>query len=147
MFDKFGEFDGYEELNLAAAGLRAEKDQSSLMGLAEENGIDVEDVRDFWDGTVEELATPFSAAMGRISIQEKVSKLPEHMKDVLYTMVKVMVQENIQFRYDVMRKGKRIDGIIDEMRKEAQKTKQGNVGCVCGTDRELQERIRRYFDE
>ena len=147
MFDKFGEFDGYEELNLAAAGLRAEKDQSSLMDLAEENGIDVEDVRDFWDGTVEELATPFSAAMGRISIQEKASKLPEHMKEVLYTMVKVMVQENIQFRYDVMRKGKRIDGIIDEMRKEAEKNKVGNAGCVCGTDRELQARIRRYFDE
>lgn len=146
MFDKFGEFDGYEELNMAAAGMKAEGDQSGLMALAEENGIDTGDVRDFWDGEVEELATPFSAAMGRIDIQQKESSLPKEMKDVLYTMARVMVTQDISFRYDIMKKGKRLDGIIDEMRKEAQKTKQGNVGCVCGTDRELQERIRRYFE-
>ena len=46
MFDKFGEFDSVEELNKAAAGLKTEGDEESLIALAEENGLTREDAED-----------------------------------------------------------------------------------------------------
>ena len=57
MFDKFGEFDSFEELNKAAEGLLKEGDLESLRALAEENGIDCADTEDYIDGIVPELAT------------------------------------------------------------------------------------------
>ena len=47
MFDTFGEFDSAEELNAAAAGQKAEGDTGALKELAEENGIDEDDVQDY----------------------------------------------------------------------------------------------------
>ena len=53
MFEKFGEFDSAEELNMCAEGLRNEGDEESLIALAEENGIDGEDAEDFMTGDLE----------------------------------------------------------------------------------------------
>ncbi|WP_371298721.1 hypothetical protein [Schaedlerella sp.] len=39
MFDKFGEFDSYEEINELAENLFNEGDMGSLKAMAEENGI------------------------------------------------------------------------------------------------------------
>lgn len=47
MFERFGEFDSAEELNLTAEGLKTEGDMESLLILAEENGIDKEDAEDY----------------------------------------------------------------------------------------------------
>ena len=44
MFDIFGEFDTFEELNMAAEGLKNEGDTDSLYKLAEENGIEMQSV-------------------------------------------------------------------------------------------------------
>ena len=63
MFDKFGEFDSCEELNRAAAAQLKEGDDQALVALALENGIDEEDVKDYIDGEVQELATPLMAAL------------------------------------------------------------------------------------
>ena len=65
MFDKFGEFDSCEELNRAAAAQFKEGDDEALIALAEENGIDREDVQDYIDGIAGELATPLMAAYGK----------------------------------------------------------------------------------
>ena len=40
MFERFGEFDSAEEINLTAEGLKTEGDMESLLVLAEENGIE-----------------------------------------------------------------------------------------------------------
>ena len=69
MYDKFGEFDSCEEINRAAAAQKAEGDKEALEILAKENGIDREDMEDFWDGTIEELCTPTSAAMAKIELE------------------------------------------------------------------------------
>ena len=45
MWDKFGEFDSVEELNMAAAGQKAEGDEAALIAMAEENGIDKADAQ------------------------------------------------------------------------------------------------------
>ncbi len=71
MFEKFGEFDSAEELNRAAAAQLAEGNTESVMILAKENGIDKEDAEDYIDGCVPELATPLSAAIGKLEMEAK----------------------------------------------------------------------------
>ncbi len=150
MFDKFGEFDSVEELNLAAAGLLKEGDTKSLIALAEENGIDKEDANDYIDGMVDELATVYSAAFGRLQALEKneintkkniVEKMPLQL---MLTMLRGMCT-NEELAKAVMKKGKRISAIYQQMRSEAEKHKTGNMGMACGTDRELCEIIKTYY--
>ena len=43
MFDKFGEFDSYEEINRAAKAQLEEGDLEAIKTIAEENGLDPED--------------------------------------------------------------------------------------------------------
>lgn len=64
MFEKFGEFDSAEEINRAAEAQKREGDTEAVLVIAEENGIDREDVEDFLDSIVPELASPLMAAMG-----------------------------------------------------------------------------------
>ena len=47
MFDNFGEFDSWEELNRTAEGLKNEGDLDNLKVLAAENGIDEMDMVDY----------------------------------------------------------------------------------------------------
>lgn len=152
MFDKFGEFDSVEELNFAAAGLLKEGDTKSLEDLAKENGIDTEDVNDYIEGMMTELASVFSAAFGRLRVEEEktintkkniIDKMPLQL---ILTMLRGMCT-NEDLAKAVMKKGKRISNIYEAMRSEAQKHKSGSMGMSCGTDRELCEIIRAYYME
>ena len=58
MFEKFGEFDSYEEINRAAKAQLEEGDLEAIKTIAEENGLDPEDAEDFCTGAIEELTTP-----------------------------------------------------------------------------------------
>ena len=49
MFKVFGEFDSSKEINMTAEGLLNEGDKDNLYVLAQENGLDKEDVDDFID--------------------------------------------------------------------------------------------------
>ena len=71
MYEKFGEFDSFEELNRAAAAQKAEGDEEALFALAQENGLDKEDVEDYLDGIVEELATVSMAALGKLKLEKE----------------------------------------------------------------------------
>ena len=144
MFDKFGEFGSCEELNRAAEGLRSEGDWDSLQALAEENGIELADARDYMTMETEIFATPYTAAMGRLAVYEKVSKNPASANLVIYTMIRSMLEDG-HLQAQVMAKGKNPDSIYNAMREEENKTKVGNVGIVCGTDRDLRDRIRHYY--
>ena len=48
MFEKFGEFDSYEEINRAAKAQLEEGDLEAIKTIAEENGMDPEDAEDFF---------------------------------------------------------------------------------------------------
>lgn len=149
MFEKFGEFNSVEELNKAAEGLLAEGDKQSLYVLAEENGIDKEDVQDYIDGTISELGTVFSAAFGRIKVERKdVSE--NHKKEsgnheVIFNALEAMCTDEVVAKA-VVKKGKRAKKILEEMEKVA-KSKGGNMAVVCGTDRDLSEIIKLYYTE
>jgi len=152
MFEKFGEFDSAEELNMAADGLLNEGDMESLKELARENGIGEDDVQDYIDGYVEDMVTVTSAAFGRLDVEEKQeiakSKNPKEKMamQVILTMLRVMCTEE-EIARAVMKKEKRISAILKAMKSGAEKHKSGNMGMSCGTDRQLCEIIRSYYTE
>lgn len=150
MFKKFGEFDSVEELNAAAEGFLKECDEESLLVLAEENGIDKEDAQDYLDAYTSEFATVFSAAMGRLAVQEKEIKAKPPMEAaanlVILNQIRALCTEP-ELARAVMRKGKRVAKIYETMgkkAKEASSAKRSMVVC-CGTDRELEKLIYSYF--
>ena len=68
MFDKFGEFDSYEEINELAENLFNEGDMGSLKAMAEENGIQKEIVEVYMLGELPMLCDPLTAAIDRKSV-------------------------------------------------------------------------------
>lgn len=81
MFDKFGEFDSYEEINRAAKAQLEEEDLEAIKTIAEENGLDLEDAEDFCTGAIEELTTPSLAAMGKLELEAKDLSLTGALRD------------------------------------------------------------------
>lgn len=116
MFDKFGEFDSAEEINAAAEGQKDEGDEKALYELAEENGIDKEDVEDYLDGIVPELVTPLMAAYGKLKVEAAELKVYEIMEDwVQY--IKIRCSEETAMAEAVRKKGKSLKGCIAELLK------------------------------
>lgn len=116
MFDRFGEFDSCEEINLAAAGQKEEGDREALLILAKENGIDREDALDYLDGMISELTTPLLAAMGKLDVEEKDLSPKDIMKDWLaYIRTQVAGSEDMQRA--VRKKGKSLKGCIGNLLK------------------------------
>jgi len=120
MFDKFGEFDSYEEINKAAEGQKAEGDFEALKELAEENGIDPEDVADYIDGGITQLCTPLTAAMGKIEIECKELK-PQEIEVDWVNYIKGRAFEDEKIALAIRRKDKNIFDCIGRIGKEAYK--------------------------
>ena len=93
MFDKFGEFDSWEEINRAAAAQKEEGDFEALKEIAKENGIDEEDAQDYIDGVVDELCNTSMAAIGKINIEKKALGLTEIMADWADYIIKESIED------------------------------------------------------
>lgn len=151
LFEKFGEFNSVEELNLAAEGFKNEGDIESLKELAAENGIELDDVEDYIEGDTKELATLSMAVYGRLDILQKeeietktgVEKMP---LVYIMSMLRSMAAEP-EMQKAIMQSGKRIQDIYNALKNGAKKHKSGDVGVSCGTDRQLCEIIKTYFTE
>ena len=111
MFEKFGEFDSYEELNRAAAAQKAEGDEEALIAIALENGLDKEDAEDYMDGCEEELATVTTAAVGKLKIETAEYKIAGVLKDWVEEL-NTMCMEDPAMAVAVRKKGKGLDGYI-----------------------------------
>lgn len=147
MYEKFGEFDSVEELNEAAAGLKAEGDMESLKELAKENGIDEYDVEDYINGDTGVLATPITAAAGKLE-KELESMKQDQVKAICVfyaNFAKTIITENEQVAIGIMKKGVRIKGIYDAIYKYAQKHKSGNCFSGATTDRQDKELVTTYY--
>lgn len=105
MFDKFGEFDSVEELNKAAAGLKAEGDEESLIALAEENGLTREDAEDYMDDVTTEFATDLQAAIGKIRVEAERLKIAGILDDWKNAVLDLCA-ENVEMRAAVRKKNK-----------------------------------------
>lgn len=147
MFEKFGEFDSVEELNMAAEGFRSEGDMESLYALAEENGIDREDAEDYADGITDDLATPMTAALGRIKAERaSTGEGGATPLGVIFVMVCGLCDDP-EIQAGIMKKGRRAEAILDEMKENAKKHASGYTGVCCGTDKQLKDIIRAYYTQ
>ena len=69
MFDKFGEFDSFSEINELAENLLNEGDIESLKVVAKENGIQADFVDLYTNGEIPELCDKLTAALGKIDVE------------------------------------------------------------------------------
>lgn len=131
MFDKFGEFDSCEELNLAAEGLFNEGDIDNIYILAEENGIDRYDAEMYIAGEIPTLSDTMMAAAGKIDVELKLI-------DPQYRPTASCIAEYIKslcdreaFAIEVRKKGKSLHECMKNMEKEAEKQILVKKGCQC----------------
>ena len=118
MFDRFGEFDSWEEINKAAAGQKEEGDFAALKELAVENGIDVEDAQDYIDGVVDELCSASMAAIGKIHVEKKALGLTEIMADWA-DYISMQAGNDPRMALAVRKKDKSLAGAIGEVLKKS----------------------------
>lgn len=118
MFEKFGEFDSYEEINRAAVAQLAEGDIEAIYIIAEENGLDKEDAEDFCTGAIEELTTAELAAVGKLSLEAKKLELKDIMADWKDLIVE-QCMDNRDLALAVRRKGKRLSECMGKILKTA----------------------------
>lgn len=111
MFDKYGEFNGYEEINRAAAAQLAEGDTDAVKGIAAENGISEFDAEDYIDGVVPDLCNARIAAIGKIDIETADLK-PYEIECDWIEYIKAICIENEDIARAVRAKGKSIKGCI-----------------------------------
>lgn len=145
LFENFGEFDSYEEINEAAAGLLAEGDTESLRALADENGLS-EDVDAYISGELKDLCDPVTAALGKIEVEKKQweDPLADDVADYL-----VSYCDDTEFAKSVRKKGKRIREASERIVKEAEKNViqiGGRRGNYCGPLKGYRL-IREYYQE
>lgn len=111
MYDKFGEFDYFDEINKAAEGQKNEGDQKALIELAEENGIDIDNAEDYFTGDLTEFCTPLEAAFGKLEVEKEDLKPKDIMEDWWnYIMAQCADDEDMVIA--VRRKGKSLKGCI-----------------------------------
>lgn len=116
MYDKFGEFDSWEEINKAAEGQKEEGDTEALKELAKENGIDIEDAEDYLDGIIPELCTPLIAALGKLKVEEEDLKPKDIMIDWI-NYIRTLCSNEKNICLAVRKKGKSLKGCIGALLK------------------------------
>lgn len=118
LYEKFGEFDTFQEINELADNLFNEEDFDSIRVLAKENGIEQDFVEMFLEGEIPCLCDAMTAAIGKIEVEAKALKLKGLMLDWV-EYVKVQCQENQILAYKVRNKGKSLAGCIGALLTEA----------------------------
>ena len=118
MFERFGEFDSYEEINRAVEAQKEEGDFEAVKAIAVENGLDPEDAEDFCTGAIEELATPTLAALGKLDIEAKELKLDGIADDWKGHIAQLCI-ENEELALAVRKKGKNLKNCMGELLKFA----------------------------
>lgn len=130
MFDKFGEFDSYEELNRAAAVQLEEGDNEAILAIAEENGIDKEDAHDYIDGFAPDLVTPLMAAVGKLAVEDKELKLEGLFGD-WKEQISQMCTDDEKLCLAVRKKGKRLEECMGKILKISFETKKQVDERIC----------------
>lgn len=114
MFDLFGEFDTFEEINEAAAGLKEEGDTENIKVLAKENGIDEEIAELYISGQLDVLVDYETAAIGKIDVEAEELQPQEIMEDWI-NYIKTCISKDEKMARAVREKGKSLKGCIAEL--------------------------------
>lgn len=116
MFDKFGEFDSFGEVNELAENLFNEGDMESIKVVAEENGIPEEIADMYIAGEIPVLCDSMTAAFGKIDVECAELNPKEIMEDwVEYLRSQCMDDENMAVA--VRSKGKSLKGMLGALLK------------------------------
>lgn len=129
MFEKFGEFNSYQEINELAVNLSNEGDVNSIKELAKENGIPEEIADLFIGGDIEMLCDAMTAAYGKIDVECKELKTEEIMADWA-DYIKACCFSSEEMAAAVRTKGKTLEGCIATLLKWSfghQKTINGKI--------------------
>ncbi len=147
MFDTFGEFDCYSEINMLAESLKEEGDIDSLRLLAEENGLQ-DYVEDYICERCDELCDPVTAAIGKMEVEygqaTSYKELAKDVKDYLESNC-----DDLDFAMEIRKRGKKMEGcaieILKKMRQSARYVSVGNISChYCGPT-QMYQIIREYY--
>ena len=158
MFDKFGKM-SYDELIRTAKAEKEEGDEDALIALAQENGLDQEDAKDYMDDLTEVLCTPREAAVARIEMEAKdleVSGIWEEWKGFALEMC--MQEEDLACA--VCRKNRSLLGLFGKLLKLGFDSKQrvdkrickeaglnDNVYTGIPTRQQVAETISNYYNK
>lgn len=116
MFEKFGEFDSYTEINELAMNLFNEGDTASIRIMAKENGLPAEFADMYITGGIPEICDAFTAAEGKLNIEAAELKPKDIMEDWL-EYIKATCAESDKMAAAVRKKGKSLKGCIGALLK------------------------------
>lgn len=117
MFDRFGEFDSYEQLNELAENLFNEGDLDGIRILAEENGIG-EFAGPYIEGDIPTLCDAETAAVGKLIVEADALKLQGLMLDWL-EYAKALAAKKEEVAIGIRRKNKSLEGCLAVLLKAA----------------------------
>jgi hypothetical protein len=114
MFEKYGEFDSYEEINARADELLNAGVREGIRELAKENGIPEEYADLFMEGETPFLTDAATAAVGKIEIEREETVLEGVLEDwISYIEAECMEDEALAMA--VRSKKKSLNGCIAEL--------------------------------
>lgn len=116
MFEKFGEFDSYKEINELAENLFNEGDYESIKVLAKENGIEESFVELFLQAEEPELCDELYAAFGKLDVESAELKPKGIMLDWV-DYIKAQCFESKEMALKVRKKGKSLKECIGALLK------------------------------
>lgn len=114
MFDTYGEFDSFEEINARADELMNAGVRKGIVDLAKENGIPEEFAQAFIDGDIPYLCDAGTAAVGKIEIERQETVLEGVLEDWI-SYIEAECQEDEDLARAVRSKGKSLNGCIAEL--------------------------------
>ncbi len=143
LFQTFGEFDSFVEINEAAEGLLMEGDLEGLRKLAAENGLEQE-AEQYIIKQTDELCEPIEAAIGKIRVEYEGDSNAFYEDVMDYLMSNC---DDLDFALAVRRKGKRVSEAAARVVEEASRNTvwiNGKQCNYCGPMRGYQL-IREYY--
>lgn len=114
MFETYGEFDSFEEINARADELMNAGVRQGIIDLAKENGIPEEFAQAFIDGDIPYLCDAATAAVGKIEIERQETVLEGVLEDWI-SYIEAECQEDEDLARAVRSKGKSLNGCIAEL--------------------------------
>lgn len=111
LYEAFGEFDSFGEINELAENLFNEGDINNIRVVAKENGIPEDFVELYINGDIPVLCDAMTAAIGKLDVEAAELKVKGLMEDWI-EYIKVQIQENNVLAYKVRSRGKSLKGCI-----------------------------------
>ncbi len=140
-YEKFGEFDSWEEINRAAAAQKAEGDFEAVKAIADENGIDEMDAQDYLDGMMPELCTPLTAANGKLDVEAAGLHLLMMMQMWVDHIRGMFASDSGELVLGIRRKGKNIVDLLAQLIVECSHTRKDTPAKIVNAARKLDSSI------